>query len=296
MLRLRGQHPVAPAARETGNSLGGSSGNQAHGTFLKFRKGEIVYDQGDPATHWYEVISGTVRTCFLYSSGHRQLTGFFYAGDVFGIEMGNHQSSAEAVTNVVLRRIERTSKPEEAMSRHTPAQSVLLTAQPHNPVSAPVATSVSTLASTLPPAALSAGAWESALSNAHACIFLLGHRTAPERMAAFLLATSRRMGVDKAVKLPMSRADIADHLGLTIHTVSRTLSDFVRRALIALDGPQSVLILDRSALRQMAGRCPEDSEIPHSKPIVRTPANQNTSGIGVHTLRRTAVFAASPRN
>ena len=282
MLRLRGHYASATAEQASNNS----SGIQPHGTFLKFLKGEIVYDQGDPATHWYEVISGTVRTCFLYSSGHRQLTGFFYTGDVFGIELDTHQSSAEAVTNLVLRRIDRGCQPAETSSRHTPSHNVSHT-------SIPAASSAESSFATY---TLSTGALESALNNAQACIFLLGHRTAPERMAAFLLATSRRMGADKAIKLPMSRADIADHLGLTIHTVSRTLSDFVRRNLITLDGPQSIHILDRNALMSMAGRTPDDSEIPRSRPIIPPPANQNLSGLGAHAMHGQSVFAATPRS
>jgi CRP/FNR family transcriptional regulator/CRP/FNR family nitrogen fixation transcriptional regulator len=204
MLRLRGH-------TETGS-------NSGPGTILKFRKGEIVYAQGDPATDWFEVMSGTVRTCFLYSDGHRQLTGFFYPGDVFGIDSGHYTSSAEAVTAVTLRRCGRgfgeDSQPNEAPPVH--------------------------------------GALRSALDNAQACIFLLGRRTAAERMAAFLLATAKRFPPGKPFALPMSRSDIADHLGLTIHTVSRTLSEFVRRNLISLDGPQSITIEDYPALKNLS--------------------------------------------
>ncbi len=204
MLRLRGHTETGPKA--------------APGTILKFRKGEIVYAQGDPATDWFEVMSGTVRTCFLYSDGHRQLTGFFYPGDVFGIDSGHYASSAEAVTAVTLRRCGRGFG-EDAQPSETP------------PVH---------------------GALRSALDNAQACIFLLGRRTAAERMAAFLLATAKRFSANKPFALPMSRSDIADHLGLTIHTVSRTLSEFVRRNLITLDGPQSLMIEDYEALRKLA--------------------------------------------
>ncbi len=185
---------------------------------LKFRKGEIVYAQGDPATDWFEVLSGTVRTCYLYSDGHRQLTGFFYSGDVFGIETGHYASSAEAVTAVTLRRNpQRREHHDEAQK--DPSVHV---------------------------------AYQSALNNAQACIFLLGRRTASERLAAFLLATAKRFIPNKAFALPMSRSDIADHLGLTIHTVSRTLSEFVRRKLIRLDGPQSIFIEDHAGLSSLA--------------------------------------------
>jgi CRP-like cAMP-binding protein len=224
MLRLRGQtHP-------------GSTG--VPGTILKFRKGEIVYTQGDPATDWFEVLSGTVRTCFLYSDGHRQLTGFFYEGDVFGIDSGHYHSSAEAVTAVTLRRCGRGFGEEANVSDARPVH----------------------------------GALQSALNNAQACIFLLGRRTAAERVAAFLLATARRMGVGGRFHLPMSRSDIADHLGLTIHTVSRTLSEFVRRNLISLDGPQSISIESRQGLQTLADG---DNDLPveiHETPM---PANVN---------------------
>lgn len=220
MLRQRGTF-------DTGTK---SDQNPLPGTILKFRKGEIVYSQGDPATDWFEVISGTVRTCLLYSDGHRQLTGFFYPDDVFGFDSGHYASSAEAVTSVTLRRCGRGFG-EDVQPSETP------------PVH---------------------GALRSALDSAHACIFLLGRRTAAERLAAFLLATAKRFPAGKPFDLPMSRADIADHLGLTIHTVSRTLSEFVRRKLISLDGPQSVMIEGYGAMRKLA-EGDEDADTPLKK-------------------------------
>jgi CRP/FNR family transcriptional regulator, nitrogen fixation regulation protein len=229
MLSMRGRtHPVTTGVQQI---------------ILKFCKGEIVYAQGDPATDWFEVISGTVRTCYLYSDGHRQLTGFYYPGDVFGIEMGLHQASAEAVTNVKLRRIYRASHEEQSQHEAKPPKAA-------------------------------SDVLETALRNAHACIFLLGHRTAAERLAAFLLATSQRIGGDRRFQLPMSRSDIADHLGLTIHTVSRTLSEFVRRGMIALQGPQTILIEDRAGLHSLAGRDGEDAPHPYP-PDFPAPANHN---------------------
>jgi CRP/FNR family transcriptional regulator, nitrogen fixation regulation protein len=185
-------------------------------TVLKFRKGEIIFHQGDPTSHWFDVISGTVRTCHFYEDGHRHLTGFFYPGDAFGVAGNVHQATAEAVTNATLRCHANGAAPE----------------------------------ADAPP---SIRALERALNSAQACIDLLGHRTAADRMAAFLLATARRIGVTGPFLLPMSRADIADHLGLTIHTVSRILSDFVRRRLIALDGPQAITICDKAGLARVAG-------------------------------------------
>lgn len=200
------------------------SGQTAHSaarhlqTTLKFRKGEIIYSQGDPATDWYQVVSGTVRTCFLYRDGHRQLTGFYYVGDVFGIESETCRSSAEAVTAVTLTRCSKTMG-SAIPTEHIPESSRLL---------------------------------QSALNHAQSCISLLGRRTANERVAAFLLATTWRMGGSDSLILPMTRADIADHLGLTIHTVSRTLSELARRDVIVLNGPQSINIRNPHKLRQIA--------------------------------------------
>jgi CRP/FNR family transcriptional regulator, nitrogen fixation regulation protein len=210
-------------------------------TVLKFRKGEMIYAQGDPATDWFEVVSGTVRTCHLYSDGHRQLTGFFYTSDVFGVETPYYQSSAEAVTAVTLRRCMRSFGQADQLGE----------------VAAPL------------------GILQSALSNAQACIFLLGRRTATERVAAFLLATARRLGVRGSIRLPMSRSDIADHLGLTIHTVSRTLSELSRRGFIALDGPQSITLCSPEALRQLAegGDDIIESRLPSPSASLMRPGN-----------------------
>lgn len=119
MLRLRGY-------TDTGSKSKSANGP---GTILKFRKGEVVYAQGDPATDWFEVMSGTVRTCLLYSDGRRQLTGFFYPGDVFGIDRGRYASSAEAVTAVTLRRcgwgFGEDVQPSEAPPMHGALRSAL---------------------------------------------------------------------------------------------------------------------------------------------------------------------------
>lgn len=226
MLRLRGHTQTQ------------SGTNNGPGTILKFRKGEIICAQGEPATDWFEVVLGTVRTCFLYSDGHRQLTGFFYPGDVFGIDTGHYSSSAEAVTAVTLRRCGRGFGEDAQLSERP----------------------------------LVNGALQSALKNAQACIFLLGKRTATQRMAAFLLATAKQYLADKPFALPMSRSDIADHLGLTIHTVSRTLSEFVRRNLISLNGPQSITIVDYAALLHLA-----DGDDAQNGPRSRMPDHANVN-------------------
>lgn len=184
-------------------------------TILKFRKGEIIFSQGDPGDCWFEVVSGTVRTCHFHVDGHRQLTGFFYQGDVFGVEYGSRDAAAEAVTNTILTRHPVLNAEPDSFGQNR--------------------------------------ALERALDSANQCIFLLGRRNANERVAAFLLIAAKRLSALGSVPLPMTRSDIADHLGLTIHTVSRTISGFVRQGLIELDGPQLCRLVDPEGLRAIAG-------------------------------------------
>lgn len=184
------------------------------GGFAQYRRGSTIFFQGDAPTYWFEVDSGIVRTCRLHADGHRQLTSFFFAGDVFGLDDHEYCESAEAVTDARLRRYPRSGGPVPS-----PGTSVAL---------------------------------RRALASARACIHLLGHRTAAERIAAFMLALVERNRQADGVELPMSRGDIADHLGLTIHTVSRTLGDFCKSGLIALEGRRRLRILDIEALSRIA--------------------------------------------
>ncbi len=81
---------------------------------------------------------------------------------------------------------------------------------------------------------------------------LLGRKTAQEKVATFLLDMAERFDKTDCVHLPMQRTDIADHLGLTIETVSRTLTQMVRDGLIKLAAAGRTIILsDRAGLQQL---------------------------------------------
>ena len=86
------------------------------------------------------------------------------------------------------------------------------------------------------------------LTNAHGRTLLLGRMTALERVATFLLEMFERRDRAKTLDLPMSRNDIADYLGLTIETVSRTLSALKRDGVIGIPSPHRIELLDRGAL------------------------------------------------
>src|SRR5262249_43324186 len=80
---------------------------------------------------------------------------------------------------------------------------------------------------------------------------LLLIKTAQERVAAFLLEMARRLPAGNAVELPMSRQDIADYLGLTIETVSRTFTQLENAATIEVPTSRRIVLRNRPALNRL---------------------------------------------
>ena len=182
------------------------------------RDAEIVA-QGGRADHCYLVISGCLRTVTLMEDGRRQVGSFLMAGDLFGWEMtGDYDAAAEAVTPVVLRRIPISSL-EVLAERDLNFARRLRQMSAHQ------------------------------LRAARERMVLLGRKTALERIATFLAEMAARLPADGGgnITLPMGRVDIADHLGLTVETVCRGLTQLRRTGVIALDR-QDFRILDHSAL------------------------------------------------
>lgn len=206
-------------------------------------KDDVVFSQGGDAEHWYEIVSGAVRTCRFLVDGHRQLTGFFFNGDVFGLDTPRYLTTAEVMMPTVLLRHDRPSMDHAIYGTEA-----------------------------------SEGPAVRAYVAAQQLIHLMGHRSAIERLCAFLLIIARKPGASQILYLPMSRADIADHLGLTIHTVSRTMTMLARRGVVALEGRHRVRIIDLVALVQLASEVDEPSpaSIPFSAPAYPQPIAQET--------------------
>jgi CRP/FNR family nitrogen fixation transcriptional regulator len=193
------------------------------GTRRALVRSEEVFAEGTPCIRFYTVVSGTVRTVKLLAVGRRLIEAFHLPGDVFGLESGEtHRFTAEAVDDAVVTAWPRNRFSE--LVRNDPAFGEQLMA--------------STLAS---------------LDRAHDHLVLLGRKSALERMASFLLDLARRLAGGDRLALPMQRIDIADHLGLTIETVSRTLTQMARDGLIRFDAGRTVVLADKSALRRLDG-------------------------------------------
>ncbi|HEX2726981.1 MAG TPA: helix-turn-helix domain-containing protein [Beijerinckiaceae bacterium] len=203
--------PAAPLARPARDTV-----TPAVGATRRLGKDEEVFGEGDRAAYFYKVVSGAVRTSKLLSDGRRQIDAFHLAGDMFGIESGDeHRFSAEAVGDaavVVYRRcaLDTLAAQDGAFAREIVA------------------------------------AMMRALERAQEHMLLLGRKSAIEKIASFLLDMAER-ACDNAIELPMSRIDIADHLGLTIETVSRSLTQLERKGLIALPAQRRTIRLRHKA-------------------------------------------------
>jgi CRP-like cAMP-binding protein len=78
-------------------------------------------------------------------------------------------------------------------------------------------------------------------------------KSAEERVAGFLLEMADRNSSAGAIELRMSRQDIADYLGLTIETVSRTFTQLVQSGTIALESSRRIVFRNRAALNRLNG-------------------------------------------
>jgi CRP/FNR family transcriptional regulator, nitrogen fixation regulation protein len=183
---------------------------------IRYHRDQVIVCEGDPADYIFLVMDGIVRSCRTFQSGARSIAGFYLPGELFGWTDLKHPLAAEAATNALVLYLKR---------------SALLA----------VATHDSRIASFL----LAATTNELRRTQEHA---LLMSRSARCRVATFLLDLSRRLGTAKYLDLPMSHQDIADHLGLTIETVSRTITELERSELIARISPRTLVLLNRASL------------------------------------------------
>jgi CRP/FNR family nitrogen fixation transcriptional regulator len=178
-----------------------------------------VYGEDEPADHLYEVVSGAVRIAKLTSDGRRQICRFCLPGDMFGLEAGGaHLFSAEATTDSVVRLVRRSSLAATAVRQ--PAMLERLWTQ--------------TMMQ---------------LTRAEDHMLLLGRKHALERTAAFLLDMAERLSEE--FELPMSRRDIADYLGLTVETVSRTFTQLEQERVIAMPTSRHIVVRSPAALRDL---------------------------------------------
>lgn len=187
---------------------------------------QTIIDEGEKAALLFNVTGGAVKLYKLLPDGRRQITGFLFQGDFLGIAMSeDYAYSAEAVSEVTLCRFPRPRF--EALLDDFPKLEKQLLEVASNE-----------------------------LAQAQDQMLLLGRKTAREKVVSFFLSLSersqRRGGAPSPISLPMSRSDIADYLGLTTETVSRTFTNLKNKNYIRLLPGNLVELSDMDELQLMA--------------------------------------------
>ena len=184
----------------------------------------VMLREGEKARLVYRLTSGMARLSRTLPDGQRQIVGFALPGEILGNDFCEHVAfSMEAIDRVSAVQFQRlafvafiNAKPEIMKEIHA------LTARD--------------------------------LSRARDHMVVLGRKNADGKLAAFLIGLHDRQAQTSAsaahIPLAMTRQDIADFVGLTIETVSRTLSKFARQKLIVIT-PNGVRLLNEQKVRIM---------------------------------------------
>lgn len=192
------------------------------GASMEYARNTEVFGEGEPTEYVYKVMIGAVRLYKLLDDGRRQINGFYLPGDIFGIEMGKeHHFSAEAVSQSRILVVKRSTLISLAGRDNKIANELW-----------------------------SVTARE--LEHVQNLMTTLGRKSAVERVAAFLLEMAKRVHNNQTINLPMSRQDIADYLGLTIETVSRTFTQLENDAVIDLPTSRRVILRNRGSLNRLS--------------------------------------------
>ncbi len=194
--------------------------------------GQVVFSDQDSSRFFANVLSGTVKLTKTMPDGRQQIVGLVFSPDFLGRAFSfNNPYFAEAASDVEL-----CCFPHDAFES-------LLKDYP----------------------SLQHRLFENTLDELDAArewMLLLGRKTAEEKIASFLYLLARRHHVDgcanqqsvaASFELPLTRADMADYLGLTIETVSRQLTKLKTRGIVRMVSSRQMEVPDSAALARVAG-------------------------------------------
>lgn len=194
---------------------------------ITLSEGETLFNEADTGEHVYTVTSGYIKIFKTMPDGRCQIMSFVIPGDFFGLaQSGIHTYTAQAVTQSTLCRFSKASL-EKSLDKWAHMKNNFYNILTHE------------------------------LCNAQNQILLLGRKCALEKVSSFILdihKRSQKIGVHSPiVYLPMSRTDIADYLGLTGETVSRTFSALAKDGIIKSRGKRHVEIKEMAKLIAACG-------------------------------------------
>jgi CRP/FNR family transcriptional regulator len=203
-----------------------SSPQPSIGKKIKMLKcSDNLFHEGDEALAVYEVVSGVLLLSKVFENGRRQIIAFGYPGDIIGFPRnGDYHTECDALTpsTVTAHNVKHLEDSETDPLLHLrlvrAAMDEISAMQDH--------------------------------------FMMLGGKTASEKVASFLCLMMQRVGKPLGnytqFDFPMTRSDIADFLSVTLYTVSRTISSFKAREIIALESAKSIIVLNPEALMSMA--------------------------------------------
>ena len=197
-------------------------------------RGDMLFRQGEPFSSIYAVRSGAIKTSVIPKDGEEQIMGFYLPGEIIGFDSmgpGAHVSSATALETTAIcavpfSRMEKLAQEMPGLQRHL---------------------------FDLMSAEIQAG---------QQLMLLLGKRSAEARLAAFLTSLSarqhrRRLSAER-LHLPMSRTDIANHLGLTLETISRLFNRLQQSGVLKARGRDITLLTPETLGHLSEPECHEE--------------------------------------
>jgi len=191
-------------------------------SIARIKKGAQIYPEGSNAVAVFNIISGVVKTFNVLEDQSEHINTFLFADDLLGLaEAGKYVNSARAVTAVTAYRMP-TAALESRLRRDATLEFHVITKLCHE------------------------------LREAQRHALLLDHHSTLAKMALFFqLLEQHQLAREQAIhtlEIPMSRSDIADYVGMTPESVSRTFRTLAGRGIVRFVNHRTVKILDRERL------------------------------------------------
>ena len=190
------------------------------------QRGEYLFHSGDKFQHIYAVRSGALKAYKTTEDGNEQILGFYLPGELLGLDAIDNME--HVCTTIALETSSFCSIPflrlEELCHRIPGLQHQMYRLMSRE------------------------------LSTENESLLLLGKKSAEEKIATFLFNLSTRLHLlgysSTEFRLPMSRQEIGNYLGLTVETVSRIFSRLQKEQLIEIDR-KLIKIVNSEALHNM---------------------------------------------
>ena len=238
------------------------------------RRGTHIFRMGDAFDTLYAVRSGAVKTYRLTEDGEQQVTGFYLPGDVFGLD------SVEA---------------ESYASNAVALDTTYICAFPYDRLKSLCRSSIDVNDRL-------SGRLSERIREGERTFMVLGHKSADERMAWFLMELSEkqaRLGLSPhELTLVMPRTDISSYLMLAVETVSRVLTRLQAAGVINVSRNR-VVVDDPAELARLAGIAPAGDKMPHTgarvgsagtRPNCRARGFSRDRLIDINTVRAGATY------